>query len=54
MNNVKLTAVQKDSCEGQITEDEFHNAIKKLKLQGWMAYQWRYTKPFVIYSEDCY
>ena len=33
MNNFKLTAVQKDSCEGQITEDEFLDAIKAFKSE---------------------
>ena len=27
-NNVELTAVQKNSCEGQITEEELLDAIK--------------------------
>ena len=27
-NNVKLTVLQKDSCEGQITEDKLLDAIK--------------------------
>ena len=30
-NNVKLTSVQKDSCEGQITEEEFLDAIEAFK-----------------------
>ena len=30
-NNVKLTSVQKDSCEGQITEEELLDAIKAFK-----------------------
>ena len=31
INNVKLTSVQKDSCEGQITEEEILDAIKAVK-----------------------
>ena len=31
INNVKLTSVQKDSCEGQITEEELLDAIKASK-----------------------
>ena len=31
INNVKLTAVQRDSCEGQITEEELLGAIKAFK-----------------------
>ena len=30
-NNVKLTSAQKDSCEGQITEEELLDAIKAFK-----------------------
>ena len=30
-NNVKLTSVQKDSCEGHITEEELLDAIKAFK-----------------------
>jgi hypothetical protein len=30
-NKVKLTSVQKDSCEGQITEEELLDAIKAFK-----------------------
>ena len=29
--NVKLTSVQKDTCEGQITEEEHIDAIKAFK-----------------------
>ena len=31
INNVKLTCVQKDSCDGQITEKELLDSIKAFK-----------------------
>jgi hypothetical protein len=31
INNIKLTAIQKDLCEGQITEEELLDAIKAFK-----------------------
>jgi hypothetical protein len=31
INNVKLTAIQKDSCEGEITEEELIDAVKAFK-----------------------
>ena len=30
-NNIKLTNVQKDQCEGQITEEELFEAIKSFQ-----------------------
>ena len=59
INNVKLTSVQKDSCEGQITEEELLDAIKAFKavktpgLDG-IPVEVLYTKLFLIYSEDHY
>jgi hypothetical protein len=56
VNNVKLTAVQKDSCEGEITEEELLGAIKAFKagktqrLDGIPVEV--YQTFFFIYSED--
>ena len=57
INNVQWTSVQKDSCEGQITEEELHDTIKAFKsgkTPGLDGIEVEEYQTFFIYSEGHY